>query len=278
VTQIRPRETWIADVPWDHTVNGKGEFYICPPFRGWPAITDAVVHYPGADWADMDFNNDGQIDVADTATVIAQMHRMYLMGTRGYSLGYGFGVGQLGDVWEIRGWRNSNAANLGDKAHNHVGWNNYSISVLVIVDDANAANPKQVDAVNWLLDDLASRKGGKLNLLWHGQGQATGCAGAGIIGQIQSGTIGFGKSAPVVIEPPVPPTSEEDDMLAQLLRLPNGDVVVRGAGPCRRVSLGGDIEHLVQTLGNPRNLAESDPETAWVRGELAAYDAAVRPV
>ena len=202
---IRPREEWLdPQVPWDHTVNGKGQFYICPNFLGWSQISDAVVHYPGADWADMDFNNDGSVDLADTVTIVREMHRMYLLGSRGYSLGYGFAVGQLGDVWEVRGWRNTNAANLGDAAHKHVGWNNYSISILVIVDNANPANPLQVDAVNGLLDELANRKGSRLNLLWHGQGQYTACAGAGIIDQIQRGVIDFGHSAPIVIDPPPP--------------------------------------------------------------------------
>ncbi len=213
--RIRPREDWLdPKLPWDHVVNGKGAFYVCPPFRGWPSIRDIVVHYPGADWADpewADINGDGRIDESDTVALLRAGHRMYLMGaSRGYSYGYGFKIGVLGDIWEIRGWDYANAANLGDAAHGHVGWNNWSISIQIVVDEANEANALQVSAVNWLIDELIRRKGADMNLTYHGAGQYTACCGAGIIGQIKARTIGKGLSgAPVVIDPPTPPTPED---------------------------------------------------------------------
>jgi hypothetical protein len=245
---IHPREEWIGSVPWDHTVNGNGKFYVCPSFRGWDAITDVVIHYPGADWADLDFNNDGLVDLDDTKFIIQKMHVAYLMGERGYSLGYGYAIGTLGDIWEIRGQRNTNAANLGDVAHGHVGWNNYSISVLIIVDNQDAANAAQVAACNWLLDEFEKQKDNALlKLKYHGMGQSTSCAGTGIINQIKAGTIAFGKSQPPVPQPKPPSQGDDDDMATTLFRPAN----------CRAQFIGQTDKH-----GNT-------PTLVWVDGQRA---------
>lgn len=188
---IRPREEWLDPaVPWDHTINGKGQYYICPPFRGWNSISEIVIHYPGSDWADMDLNNDGREDPNDTIALLRQGHKSYLMNaSRGYSYGYGYKVGTSGDIWEIRGTDYTNAANAGDSAHNSVGWNNWSISIQIVVDEANPANSIQLQAVNWLIEYLVGQKGKTLNLVWHGFRQYTACAGEGIINQIKTGAI-----------------------------------------------------------------------------------------
>lgn len=234
--RIRPREDWLDPngPPWDHTINGKGEFYICPPFRGWDEINDVVIHYPGGDWPDMDINNDGRVDEIDTVVLLRAGHRMYLNDPgRGYSYGYGYKIGVGGDIWEIRGTDYSNAANKGDKAHGTYPptWNLTTISIQIVVDEANPANEKQVAAVNWLLDYLAADAGKNLGLTYHRHGQATGCPGDGIVGQIEGGVIGFGKSAPVVVPPvveppvvvlptPTTPTVPEDNMAKRTLFIP----------------------------------------------------------
>jgi hypothetical protein len=262
VTSYHPRSEWeTAQQP------------VTGPAISWPSIVRIVIHYPGADFADLDFNNDGQVNGADSIQVLRQMQNQYLHKPKPYSLGYNWMVDTLGEVWEIRGFDIKCAANEEVNAS--------SVAILLLVDDQGAANPAQIDATRWLVGQIRGRKPA-VPIVTHASvatnSSHTPCPGAGITPQVHAGV--FEPQHPVIIDPPViiPPTSEEDDMLAQLLRLPNGDVVVRGAGPCRRVSLGGDIEHLVQTLGNPRNLTEADPETAWVRGELAAYDASVHPV
>jgi len=209
---IHPREEWIdpAGPPWDGFPAAGGGKYRCPPFPGWSKITDVVIHYPGADWADMDFDNDLDIDLDDDVEQIRAQHRMYVTSpTRGYSLGYCFLIGQTGGIWESRGWRNVNAANKGQASMGTTGWNGYSISIQLIVDEANAATPAQVDSVNWLLDELVRVSGKQLRLRYHGQGQATSCCGAGIIAQIKAGTINFGKSQPQPIPKPPPPGEDE---------------------------------------------------------------------
>lgn len=201
---IHPREEWLdPKMPWEGFPGTNGQPYKCPPFRGWSAIKDLVIHYPGADWASMDFNRDGKIDLNDDITQIRSQHYFYA-NSRKYSLGYCYLIGQTGEIWESRGTRNTNAANLGDGDHGTIGWNNYSISIQLIVDEQNPATAAQVASVNWLLDELTRQKGSALNLRWHGWGQYTTCAGAGIINQIKTGVIGFGKST--TPQPPVPPT------------------------------------------------------------------------
>ena len=140
-----------------------------------------MIHYPGVS---------GSLS-SDAVGVLRRMHNDYLMN-RGYTLGYGFGVSQAGEVFEIRGDQFTNAANLGDKVNKHVGWNNWSISILILVSRKDPANAAQVKATNELIDELERRKGGALNLLWHGVGQQTDCAGEGIIGQLKAGTIAAG--------------------------------------------------------------------------------------
>src|SRR5688500_4228360 len=171
--QIHRREEWVNPAqPFTGVLDGNGEMYHAPAFLGWSRIDDLVIHYPGAT---------GAIGT-DPVAVLRTMHNDYLMN-RGYALGYGFAVDLAGEVWEVRGDTFTNAANLGDTAHGHVGWNNRSISVLILVSRQDAANAAQVKTTNALIDELERRNGGPLNLMWHGLGQATPCAGAGIIDQ-----------------------------------------------------------------------------------------------
>lgn len=218
---IRSREGWLdpAGPPWDHTVNGNGDYYVCPSFLGWSKIDTIVIHYPGADWADMDFNNDGQENIDDTVHVIRQMHNAYLMGSRGYSLGYCFVIGTSGDIWEVRGWEYANAANKGDSAHGTYppAWNNTTISIQIVVDEQTPANDKQVSAVNWLIDEIIRQRQSPMNLTYHGAGQYTACPGSGIMDQIADGVIGIGKSQPEQPTNPIDPP-EDDGMVITLFR------------------------------------------------------------
>ena len=195
---IRPREDWLdpAGPPWEGFPGSNGAPYRCPPFRGWDAIDTIVFHYPGADWADMDFTNDGTIDLADDVAQIRLQHQHYAY-SRKYSLGYCFLIGQTGQIWESRGLRNANAANLGDKAHgtNPPPWNNRTVSIQLIVDVDQPANALQVAAANWLIDHLIALRGQTMNVTYHGAGQATACPGK-IRAQIEAGEIGPGLSTP----------------------------------------------------------------------------------
>ena len=204
---IHPREEWIdpRGPAWEGFPSSNGSPYKCPAFRGWANIRDIVIHYPGADWADMDFTNDGRIDLNDDIAQIRVQHAHYARN-RKYSLGYCYLIGQTGGIWESRGTRNTNAANLGQANKGTTGWNNYSISIQLIVDAANPGTQKQIASVNWLLDEMTRRKGSRLNLRYHGQGQSTACCGAGIIAQINRGIIGFDKSN--TTPPPKPPQPE----------------------------------------------------------------------
>lgn len=287
--RIRPREDWLDPrLPWDHVVNGKGDFYVCPPFRGWPQIDDIVIHYPGADWSSPDWadiNGDGQIDETDTIALLRAGHRMYLMSaSRGYSYGYGYKIGVQGDIWEVRGDRNANAANLGDKYHDHVGWNNRSISIQLVVNRADPANARQVDAVNWLIDDILRRAGRDLNLKYHGQGQYTACCGAGIIGQLAAGTIGKGLSTP---PPPTPrPGGLELEAMYQIaLQMQQGTLICRVTadavihetnGIAAEVDIAAGVRQVPVSRGQFLGLLAGgrrtvgDPFAVWPDAELAA--------
>jgi hypothetical protein len=250
---IRPREDWLDPaLPWDHVVNGKGKFYVCPPFRGWDEIDDVVIHYPGADWPDMDINNDGRIDELDTIALLRSGHRMYLMGAdRGYSYGYGFKIGTGGDIWEIRGYDYANAANLGDAAHGTYPppWNNSTISIQVVVDIGAAPTLVQIAATNWLLDDMAARAGKQLGLTYHRHGQYTSCPGDPLVSVIEAGWIGFGLSTPS--EPDVPTT-------------PGGPVSESKAGTTLFIPTDCDAQFIGQT--DERGVAT---EVWWADGRRA---------
>lgn len=247
---IRPASDWITDLPLTNVRNGKGQLYIAPAHPGIAAMIDIVVHYPGADWKDIgwqDFNLDGKVSVEDTATLIRQAHRMYLMGTRGYSLGYGYYIGVLGDIWEVRGLKYKNAANLGHSSKGKLGWNNYSVSIHIVVDIVNGegrpANALQVAAANWLIDYLNAKKKGLLREYVHGDGDLTSCAGKGVTTQVHSGVIHRGQSEltrPVIppIEKPVdpppvvvvePPKGKRMSAIS-ILELSDSDAVFVGMG------------------------------------------------
>lgn len=60
--------------------------------------------------------------------------------------------------------------------------------------------------------------------------------------------------------------------MAELLYLPNSnDLVIRGAGPARRVN-DDEQDRLKELHGTPRRIRPGSSEASWVTGEIAAYD------
>ena len=149
-------------------------------FAGWKAMTRIVLHYPGADWADMDFNNDGKIDLADTRLLLRNTQAAYV-DTRGYSLGYNAAVGQEGSSWEIRGDTWMCAAN------GSVQTNRDAFAILIIVDAQSRANDDQIRKVRDVVAQARMLAGKNLPIIGHGDLKATTCPGAGIRAQMSSG-------------------------------------------------------------------------------------------
>lgn len=222
--EILPREYWIDDVPWDHTINGKGKYYICP-FRTGDNETEIVIHYPGSDWNDIDFTNDGNFDIDDTVYNVRKGHRDYLLGSRGYSYGYGFIVGRDGKVLTARGLEYSNAANAGDEDHNSKGWNGWSISIQILVDVDMPANATQIQATNELIAWICQRVPTIKTLVWHGFRQYTACCGP-VIDQVKKGLIHLPIDQPLP-EPelpdfpefPIQPITPGKKMITQIVRV-----------------------------------------------------------
>lgn len=189
---IHPRSSWQTRL---EPVTG--------PALVWADIDEVVIHYPGADWADLDFDNDGTITDADSIWLLRAMQHAYLTDPkRGYSLGYGWLVDPQGHVWEIRGATIRNAANKGRTGIA----NRTTVSIIVIVDDQDPANLAQLAALNELLAHLDELVAGELDTIRHGDLDATPCPGAGITAQYHAGLIR--KARPTQPTPTVP----EDDM------------------------------------------------------------------
>lgn len=223
---LRPREYWIDDVPWDHTINGKGNYYVCPELSDLDRITEIVIHYPGADWNSMDFTKDGVIDVNDTVANVRAGHRMYLLGTRGYSYGYGWIIGRDGIVLTSRGLDYTNAANLGDSYHDSKGWNGWSCSIQLLVDVDQVANNHQINAANELIAWIKQRARNVNSVVWHGFRQFTPCCGAKNIELIKKGLIHLPTNKPLPVPPdpefptiPINPSGDEMSQVTQLVRV-----------------------------------------------------------
>ena len=149
-----------------------------PAFPSWQAIKQIVIHYPGADWASMDFNRDGTQDYRDTAVLMDNTNNYYWT-QRGYAIGYNAGADTFGHTWELRGDTFKCAAN---KGHNE-----WSFAILVIVDGDNAATPAQVDAVRDLVAQIRVLAGWNVPIVGHGQVGSTSCPGLGIRTQLAAG-------------------------------------------------------------------------------------------
>ena len=185
-----------------------------PAFPDWDLIELIVIHYPGSDWADMDFDNDGDVDLTDTVTILRAMQHAYLTDpSRGYSLGYGIGVDVLGDDWEIRGFDIHNAANKGaPEKSGHKNWNDVTISVLVIQRGNMPAGLDQVDGVRRVIARIWQAAGRQIPVGVHMDGDYTPCAGVGITAQVRSGEL-LPQPDPIPDPGPGPDPSPEDEMI-----------------------------------------------------------------
>jgi len=151
-------------------------------FAGWPKMKRFVLHYPGADFADMDFDNDGDIDWEDTRILLRNTQNFYV-SQRNYSIGYNTGVGQEGESWELRGDTWMCAAN------SEVNPDSYAI--VVFVDAADPANPRQVRKVREIIKQGRALAGWKIPIVDHHSVSLnttkTACPGVGIQGQLARG-------------------------------------------------------------------------------------------
>ena len=151
-----------------------------PAFPAWANIKQIVIHYPGADWASMDFNKDGTLDYRDTAVLLDNTNAYY-WNSRGYAIGYNAAADTFGVTWELRGDTFKCAAN---KDHNE-----WSFAILVVVDgDAQATNA-QLMAVRKIVSQVRVLAGKDLPIVGHGQlsGAATSCPGLGVRAQVEAG-------------------------------------------------------------------------------------------
>jgi hypothetical protein len=185
------------------------------PAIDWTQIVRIVVHYPG-----------GNVNKPyDTASRLRAEQAMYLRKTPPYSLGYNWMVDEAGHVWEVRGWDIRCAANS--------EVNPTSVAIQIIVDDQDAANPAQVQAVRELVAEIRRRKAG-LPIVTHASvatnSSHTPCPGTGITPQVASGA--FEPVADPIDPAPQPPAPNitEDYMLA--IYKPEGTWWPQGYDPC----------------------------------------------
>lgn len=206
-------------------------------------IVDFVVHYPGADWSDLDFDNDGTITTADTTWLLRAMQTAYLGDPhRGYSLGYCWLIDPLGLVWQIRGLDYRNAANKGSTG----SWNLSSVSVIVVVDEADPMNPQQLTSLYRLYDEVCVELGRELHIRRHGDGDATPCPGAGITAQLAAG------------RPKPPLTTPEETTMPTAIR----------------IKLKGTVNEFLIGYGPPLHLT---PELAKVYESVPVVEVAMTP-
>jgi hypothetical protein len=150
-----------------------------PAFPSWSAIKRIVIHYPGADWASMDFNRDGVLDYRDTAVLMDNTNNYYWSRTPAYAIGYNAAADAFGITWELRGDSFMCAANK--------GVNDTSFAILVIVDDQAPATPAQIEAVRRLVAEVQVLAGWQVPIVGHGEVGSTSCPGLGIRTQIAAG-------------------------------------------------------------------------------------------
>ena len=194
VETVHPRESWVDPA---YPVTG-------PPSPD-ADIHIAVIHYTAAD--DLIDGDPGE-HAEDLPAYFRSMQRYYVTHpTRGYSLGYRWGVDWLGGVWQIRGWEFKSAANA--------GWNNVTEPILVLVDGNDPATDEAVDSVRKIIAESQRRSGRTFAIKGHGQlraetgvGTATSCPGVGLQAQI-----GAGVFSPQIVRPPPPPIATTGDTM-----------------------------------------------------------------
>lgn len=177
----------------------------------------------------------------------------------GYSLGYLWAVDWLGGAWEIRGFDYRSAANLGRKVDGNANYWTAPIQFIVRAGEPATHYAWATARAIWAEH---ARRAGRRDLgrpIDHSVLDPTDCAGAGIRHQLATGT-----GDPIH-------HLEEEDVITQLLRLSDGSIALRGAGPARRVNTD-ELPLLRSALGPERPVATGSTEEWWVTRELAAYD------
>lgn len=185
-----------------------------PAPRGVPGTW--VIHYPGG----------GIAPIGAAIKQYLQNIQSEYLRTRGYSIGYSWGVGQDGSKWEIRGDDINPASNPGKKRKAETGidinFNNISRSIFVMVSGSDPASPKAVSAINEIIATEPD-----WDVITHGVVDYTSCAGAGLNAQVVNGTIG----QQAVVTPPEQPLQGVPDMFHPVQPFRNSDTrVFGGAG------------------------------------------------
>lgn len=157
-----------------------------PVPRGKPRTW--VIHYPGGG---------NPPTGAGVPAYLRQIQSSYL-SSRGYSIGYNWGVSQDGARWEIRGDDFNNAANAGRKVAGN--FNDVSQSIFVMVSNQDAATPTAVDSINSIIATQPD-----WDVIVHGDVDYTQCAGAGLTAQVREGIIGH--------QAPTPPDIGDEVMI-----------------------------------------------------------------
>ena len=156
-----------------------------------------VIHYPGG--GSFEPRTDAQV-----STYLRQIQASYT-SSRGYSIGYSYGVAQSGSAWEIRGDDFDPASNPGRKL-NAGNFNDVSRSIFVMVGNDNEATPEAVATINTLIATQPT-----WDVVTHGDVDYTACCGAGLTAQVRAGIIGRQST-------PIDPI--EDDMPTYLAHAP----------------------------------------------------------
>lgn len=176
-----------------------------PPPRGIPE--NWIIHYPGG----------GKPPIGPKIKEYLRSIQSDYLRTRGYSIGYSWGVGQDGSKWELRGDDINPASNPGRKRKAEteidVNFNNISRSIFVMVSGDDPATPEAVKAINEII---------ATEPLWpvmpHGAIDYTSCCGKGLIAQIADGTIGHTQ-----ISQPESPLLGVPDMFVPIQPFRNSD-------------------------------------------------------
>ena len=189
VPGMHPREDWQDPA---QPVTG-------PPPRGVPHTW--VIHYPGGGGAPVG----GQVP-----SYLRGIQNNYVSSSsRGYSIGYSYGVAQDGSMWEIRGDTYNPASNPGRKVEGN--FNDVSRSIFVMVAGQDEGSPAAVESINAIIATQPD-----WSVISHGDVDFTSCCGDGMIAQIRAGIIGQQDN------PTPPPEPEELIMIAYIGMPPAG--------------------------------------------------------
>ena len=132
---ILPRSTWETATNY---IDGPA------PVKDW--IHTRVYHFPGVDFPDLDFTNDGKMDLADLVSQV-RTQNSYYRRERGYALGYCTLGDVSGHVVNARGLEFRCAANVGTRAKTGVdNFNPYSVAHQFVIDIGQQATPVQLEA------------------------------------------------------------------------------------------------------------------------------------